>query len=88
MRLIAISVQLAMVDAADGDRVLIADLAAKRARLEKRMWCASAGGRLQTTQGCVATNLWCSLLRKRLVLAAMRRRWTMVVSGARLRVEI
>ena len=35
MRLIAISVQLAMVDAADGDRVLIADLAAKRARLRK-----------------------------------------------------
>src|SRR5271166_1882724 len=70
------------MEPADGDGVFVADLAAERARLGKANVMRLA--RPHTTQGCEARNLQCSLSRRRMVLAATRRRRVPAGPGGRI----
>jgi hypothetical protein len=55
-------VNIAMVTAAQWNRVFVAHLAAERAGLRKAEICGSEGFRPQTRQGCESTNFrWASL---------------------------
>jgi hypothetical protein len=67
-----------------GNRVFVADVAVQRARLGKANVMRFVGVRPQTTHGCVATNLQCSLSRRRMVLPATRRQRAPSLAGGKI----
>ena len=70
------------MDPADWHREFIADPAGERAWLREANVMRFGGRTATYDAGSVATNLQCSLSRKRMVFAATRRRRTTAVSGA------
>src|SRR5208337_2287612 len=73
--------EFAVIETADRHRVFVANLSTERARLSEADVMGFRGVRPQTTQGCVVTNLQCSLSRSRMVFAVTRRRRTVAARG-------
>jgi hypothetical protein len=74
-------VQIGVVEPADGTVYLSLTFRPNARGCAKRRWWASLGARPQTTQGCDATYLQCSLSRRRMVFAATPRRRAGLISG-------